>query len=30
MDVASHADRDVDLAFGLQLVEGSSLVSVHF
>ena len=30
MDVASGTDRHLDIAFGLQLVESSSLVSVHF
>ena len=30
MNVASGADRHLDITFGLQLVEISSLVSVHF
>ena len=30
MDVASCADRYLDITFGLQLVENSSLFSVHF
>ena len=29
-DVASGADRHLDITFGLQLVESSSLVSVLF
>ena len=30
MDVASGADRHLDIKFGLQVVESSSLVSVLF
>ena len=30
MDVASGADRHLDITFGLQVVESSSLVSVLF
>ena len=30
MDVASGADRHLDITFGLQLVESSSLISVLF
>ena len=30
MDVASGADRNLDIIFGLQVVESSSLVSVVF
>ena len=30
MDVASGADRHLDITFGLQVLESSSLVSVRF
>ena len=30
MDVASGADRHLDITFGLQVVESSSLISVPF
>ena len=30
MDITSDCDRHLDVTFGIQVVESSSLVSVHF